>query len=341
MKFSVKHALGTYEVHCEKGALSHIGDFFDLNRRALIVTDSGVPKEYAEAVAGAAKNPVILTVSEGEESKSLRTMEMLCEKMLKEGFTRADCVVAVGGGVVGDLACFAAASYMRGIDFYNFPTTVLSAVDSSVGGKCGVNFAGAKNILGAFYQPKAVVFDVDTLKTLPARQINAGLAEAIKMAATFDASLFETFEKEEITPLLYEELIFRAVRLKAKIVECDEREGGLRKTLNFGHTLGHAIEAAGNMELLYHGECVALGMLPFTAEAVYPRLLAVLKKFNLPTSIPFPIEKALPYLTYDKKWGKGAVDCIFVPEIGKFEIKPLTKEELLATVSTAKVRFKD
>ncbi len=341
MKFSVQHALGTYEVHCERGALSHIGDFLDLDRRALIVTDAGVPREYAEAIAKATTSPVIFTVCEGEESKSLCVYEALCDKMLKEGFTRADCVVAVGGGVVGDLACFAASSYMRGIDFYNVPTTVLSAVDSSVGGKCGVNFSGAKNVLGAFYQPKSVVFDANVLKSLPNRQICAGLAEAIKMAATFDAPLFEAFENEEITPALYETLIFRAVQLKARIVECDEREGGLRKTLNFGHTLGHAIEAAGNLQTLYHGECVALGMLPFCSETVYERLYRVLKKFDLPTSLPFEIEKALPYLAYDKKWGRATVDCIFVSEIGKFEIKPLTKDALLSVVLNSKNRFKD
>ncbi len=340
MNFSVKHALGTYEVVCERGALSHIGDFFNLNRRVLIVTDNGVPAQYAEAVAKASEKPVIFTVASGEESKSLHVMEKLCQRMLKEGFTRGDCVVAVGGGVCGDLACFAAASYMRGIDFYNFPTTVLAAVDSSVGGKCGVNLAGAKNILGAFYQPKAVVFDADVLKTLPNRQIRAGLAEAIKMAATFDAPLFETFEKEKITQELYETLIFRAVQLKARVVECDEREGGLRKTLNFGHTLGHAIEAAGDMKALYHGECVALGMLPFCSEAAYERLFSVLKKFDLPTALPFEMEQALPYLSYDKKWGRGTVDCIFVPKIGSFEIRPLTKEELLTTVAAAKNRFK-
>lgn len=339
MQFFVRHALGSYNVYCERGALSHIGDYFALDRRVLIVTDTGVPKEYAEAVAACCKLPTVITVREGEESKSISTLETLCETMLEKGFTRSDCVVAVGGGVVGDLGGFAASVYMRGIDFYNVPTTVLSAVDSSVGGKTGVNFHGVKNILGAFYQPKGVLFDRNVLKTLPARQISAGLAEAIKMAMTFDASLFEAFESDVINDALYESLIFRAVQLKAAIVEKDEREGGLRKTLNFGHTFGHAVEAAGELGLLQHGECVALGMIPFCSEKVYKRLMPVLKRLNLPTNLPFDMDRAMPYLTHDKKWGKGGVDCIFVSEIGSFEIKTLSKEELIQTIIDAKKRF--
>ena len=219
MQFSVQHALGSYTVYCERGALAHIGDYFALDRRVLIVTDTGVPAEYAKTVAKSCSSPIILTVHEGEDSKSLETLSVLCKTMLENDFTRSDCVVAVGGGVVGDLACFAASAYMRGIDFYNVPTTVLSAVDSSVGGKSGVNFEGVKNILGAFYQPKGVLFDADVLKTLPPRQISAGLAEAIKMALTFDASFFETFESGEVNDALYESLIFRAVQLKAAVVE--------------------------------------------------------------------------------------------------------------------------
>lgn len=339
MQFSVRHALGSYTVYCERGALAHIGDYFSLDRRVLIVTDAGVPEEYAKTVAKSCSSPIILTVKEGEESKSLETLSVLCKTMLENDFTRSDCVVAVGGGVVGDLACFAASAYMRGIDFYNVPTTVLSAVDSSVGGKSGVNFEGVKNILGAFYQPKGVLFDADVLKTLPPRQISAGLAEAIKMALTFDASFFEIFESGEVSDALYESLIFRAVQLKAAVVEKDEREGGLRKTLNFGHTFGHAVEAAGELGLLYHGECVALGMIPFCSQKVYERLLPVLKRFHLPTDLPFEAEKAFSYLAHDKKWGKNGVDCIFVPEIGSFEIKKLTKEELFDTIKKAKSRF--
>ena len=165
----------------------------NLNRKVLVVTDSGVPEEYSSIIVDAAKEPVLVTLPEGEGSKTLDSFGMLCRRMLDEGFTRRDCVVAVGGGVCGDMAGFAAASYMRGIDFYNVPTTVLSQVDSSIGGKTAIDFGGYKNIVGAFYPPRAVLIDPDTLKTLPARQISNGLSEAVKMALTSDEELFQIF----------------------------------------------------------------------------------------------------------------------------------------------------
>ena len=170
-----------YDIVLERGALSRAGELLNLNRHVLIVTDEGVPAEYARSVAAQSKDAVIVTVAEGEGSKSFATLEMLCRKMLEHSFTRTDCVVAVGGGVVGDLAGFAAASFMRGIDFYNIPTTVLSQVDSSIGGKVAINLDHIKNIVGAFYQPKRVLIDPDVLKTLPRRQIVNGLAEAVKI----------------------------------------------------------------------------------------------------------------------------------------------------------------
>ena len=261
-----------YDIVLERGALSKIGEYLDLDRRVLVVTDEGVPSEYAEAVARASKRPTVVTVKQGEGSKSFSTLEELCRVMLKNGFTRNDCVVAVGGGVVGDLSGFAAASYMRGIDFYNIPTTVLSEVDSSIGGKVAVNLDNVKNIVGAFYQPQKVVIDPDTLKTLPKRQIANGLAEAVKMGLTSDKELFNIFEKGSVDESL-EEIIERSLLVKKKVVEQDEKETGLRKILNFGHTVGHGIESEAELSGLYHGECVALGMLPMCGDAVRERLL--------------------------------------------------------------------
>ena len=191
MKLTVELSEKSYDIIIERGALKKIGDLLPLGRRVLVVTDSGVPSEYAKTVADAAKDGYILTLPQGEENKNLGSFELILSALLEHSFTRTDCVVAVGGGVVGDMAGFAAACYMRGIDFYNIPTTLLSEVDSSIGGKTAVDYKGVKNIVGAFYQPKRVVIDPDTLKTLSARHISAGLAEAIKMAATSDAELFE------------------------------------------------------------------------------------------------------------------------------------------------------
>ena len=196
MIIPVKTSQGSYDIVLERGSLKRAGELLNLKRRVLVVTDSGVPKEYAEAVASGAKKATILTIKEGEQSKNIEVYAEILKALVENGLTRTDCVVAVGGGVVGDLSGFAAASFMRGIDFYNIPTTVLSQVDSSIGGKTAIDFMGLKNIVGAFYPPKKVIIDPDTLKTLPARQISNGLCEAVKMAATSDRELFELFEKE-------------------------------------------------------------------------------------------------------------------------------------------------
>ena len=184
----------SYDIFVGHGLLSHAGEYFNLARRVFIVTDDGVPGEYAKKIADCAAVAKIVTVPSGEGSKSIEVYSRLLSEMSEFGLTRTDCAVAVGGGVVGDLTGFAAASYMRGIDFYNVPTTLLSQVDSSIGGKCAVNHAGVKNIVGAFHQPRGVIVDIDTLKTLPERQIFAGLAESVKMALTSDKELFSIIE---------------------------------------------------------------------------------------------------------------------------------------------------
>ena len=270
----------SYDIIVERGILEKAGAQLNLERRVLVVTDTGVPAEYAETLSRQCKTPVICTVETGEESKSIETFSKLLQVMLDNGFSRKDCVVAVGGGVVGDLSGFAASAYMRGIDFYNIPTTLLSQIDSSIGGKTAVNFGGIKNIVGAFYQPKKVLIDPDLLKTLPDRQISNGLAEAIKMALTSDSELFEIFEKKNIEESI-DEIIIRSLNIKKGVVEQDEKESGLRKILNFGHTVGHGIESSGNLTELYHGECVALGLIPMCSESIRPRVIEVLKKSKL------------------------------------------------------------
>ena len=325
-------ALGdrSYEVRVERGCLRRAGELLDLDRRVLIVTDEGVPAKYAEAVAAASREAVLVTVPQGEGSKSLATLEELLLTMLRHGFTRSDAVCAVGGGVPGDLAGFAAACFMRGIDFYNVPTTVLAQVDSSVGGKTAVNLGGVKNIVGAFHQPKAVLIDADTLSTLSQRDVSAGLAEAVKMGLIADAALFELFERED--PMAHiEEIIFAALREKTRVVASDEREQGLRKCLNFGHTVGHGIESAA-AGALRHGECVAIGMLPMCAPALRPRLRAALEGLGLPVSCHYDPETVLAASLHDKKAGAGGVDCVLVDAPGAFRLEKLTPEQLRARI---------
>ena len=312
---------GGYPIYIERGALDRVGELFSLERRVLVVTDKGVPADYAKRVAAQCKYAHVVTVDEGEGSKSFDVLQLLLDTMLQNGFGRTDCVVAVGGGVVGDLSGFAASVFMRGIDFYNIPTTVLSQVDSSIGGKVAINFGGVKNIIGAFHQPRTVIIDANVLATLPKRQIANGLAEALKMALTSDAELFELFERGEAVEKI-DTVIERSLRIKKSIVEQDEKESDLRRILNFGHTLGHGIEAASGGEL-YHGECVALGMIPMCAPDVRVRLIAILQSLELPTKVEGDLETVLHFTTHDKKCEGDAINAVFVDEIGSCRIEKM------------------
>ncbi len=318
----------SYDIVVERGILARAGEHLNLKRRVLIVTDSGVPQSYAETVAKQCKEPVICNVKSGEGSKSLEVFGILLQKMLENGFSRKDCVVAVGGGVVGDLSGFAASAYMRGIDFYNIPTTLLSQIDSSIGGKTAINFGNVKNIVGAFYQPKKVLIDPDVLNTLPKRQISNGLAEAIKMALTSDSELFDIFEKEDIKEKL-DEIIIRSLVIKKNVVEKDEKESGLRKILNLGHTIGHGIESSENMSELYHGECVALGLIPMCDEKIRPKVIEILKKCNLYNVIEFDWDKITEAAFHDKKADGEFVTVTIVPDVGSFELKTMKCSEVI------------
>lgn len=322
----------SYDIIVERGVLAKANQYLNLNRRVLIVTDTGVPAVYAKALAEQCKDSVIRTVETGEASKSLEVFGQLLQTMLDHGFSRKDCVVAVGGGVVGDLSGFAASAYMRGIDFYNIPTTLLSQIDSSIGGKTAINFGGVKNIVGAFYQPKKVLIDPDLLKTLPPRQIANGLAEAIKMSLTSDKALFELFENQDVESSL-DEIIIRSLNIKKSVVEQDEKESGLRRILNFGHTVGHGIESSEGMSELYHGECVALGMLPMCGEEIRPRVVEVLKKCNLYRKPEYDWDKVAEAAFHDKKADGNKVTVTLVNDAGSFELKTM---ECLEVIELAK-----
>ena len=320
-----------YDINIGCGLLDRAGELFDLDRRVLIVTDAGVPREYSERVLRACREGEIITVGEGESSKSIECFARLCERLIEMDMTRSDCLVAVGGGVVGDLTGFVAASYMRGIDFYNIPTTLLSQVDSSIGGKTAINLGGVKNIVGAFYQPKGVIIDPLLLGTLPRRQLLSGLAESIKMALTSDEELFGLIEGGDIDDII-EEIIIRSLKIKQAVVEADERESGLRRILNFGHTLGHAIESQENMGGLYHGECVAIGMTAVCSESVRARLVPLLKRVGLPYSYDGNLEEALKYVSHDKKCEGERVSVVFVDRIGECRIVKMNTEAFCALV---------
>lgn len=320
----------SYDIIVERGVLAKACSHLNLSRKVLVVTDDGVPTQYAQCASQQCSFSHIVTVPQGEKSKSIEVYEQLLKAMLSLGFTRGDCVVAVGGGVVGDLAGFVAASYMRGVDFYNIPTTVLSQIDSSIGGKVAVNLGGIKNIVGAFYQPKKVLIDPDVLFTLPPRQISNGLSEAVKMALTSDAKLFELFETCDALANI-DEIITSSLNIKKNVVEQDEKETGLRKILNFGHSIGHGIES--QLSSLYHGECVALGMIPMCSPDVRARLLKVLAKLSLPTTASFDADKVVEAMTHDKKVSAGRLTAVFVENIGNYVMKDITCESLKADLN--------
>ena len=325
----VKTNTWNYDIVLEPGAIKNAGELLNLNRRVLVVTDSGVPAQYAETVAAQCGEAAIVTIPQGEQSKCFDELRHLLSEMLDKSFTRGDCVVAVGGGVVGDLSGFAASCYMRGVDFYNIPTTLLSQVDSSIGGKTAIDFGGVKNIVGAFYQPKKVIIDPEVLETLSRRQLMAGLAEAIKMAATNDAELFELIENSADLTADLPQIIYRALMIKKNVVEQDPRETGLRKVLNFGHTIGHAVESF-NAGKLLHGECVALGMIPMSGDNAAARIKSVLEKYGLPSKIGQSAEELMPFLKHDKKMASDGIAAVIVDEIGSFRLCRMSADEILS-----------
>lgn len=327
MNLQVNLGARSYEIVIERGCLGKAGEYLNLDRKVLVVTDTGVPAAYARTVAGACREAVICTVEQGEEHKTLQSLEKLLSAMLAAGFSRKDCVVAVGGGICGDLSGFAAASYMRGIDFYNIPTTVLSQVDSSIGGKTAVNLNGIKNAVGAFYQPRKVLIDADVLKTLPRRQVSAGLAEALKMAVTFDEDLFRLFEEGDVDGNI-EKIIEQSLKIKKDVVEKDEKEQGLRKALNFGHTIGHGIESQALDGSLFHGECVAIGMLPMCSPDIRDRLLSIYEKMHLPSSCHMDLEAVCRSMMHDKKAESGKITVIETDRIGTFRMRKADASEL-------------
>lgn len=324
MIISVSTRDGEYPIYLERGGLSRASQLFKLDRKCMIVTDDGIPTEYVDTLSRQCKDPVVFVIPQGERSKSLDSFEAILGKMLSSGFTRTDCVVALGGGVVGDLAGFVASAFVRGVDFYNVPTTVLSQVDSSIGGKVAVNFMGLKNMVGAFYPPKGVLIDPETLKTLPRRQIASGLAESVKMAMTFDEEFFCLLEEKDPMENL-DVVIEKSLLAKKTVVEKDEREAGLRKVLNFGHTLAHAIESESHKtsDPLTHGESVALGMIPMCAPSERARLVAVLKKLGLPTQWQGDPSQLTEAMRHDKKMTGDAISVVRVDKIGSFRLEKI------------------
>ena len=334
MKLTMQLKSRSYDIILKAGCLANLHQFTNVqNRKVFVLTDSGVPAQYARTVADQCPDSTIYTVPRGEGSKCLKVYGQVLQAMLDFGMGRRDLLVAVGGGVVGDLGGFCAASYMRGIDFVNCPTTTLAQVDSSIGGKTAIDLGPTKNIVGAFWQPKVVLVDFDTLATLPRRHMVNGLAEALKTALIGDPQLFALFEKGAPEEHI-EQIVYRSLKFKKKIVEQDEREGGLRACLNFGHTIGHGIGAGRGIRGrrtsgLYHGECVALGMLPMIEDpALLKRVRAVYRSLGLPARAGANKARVLEYMQHDKKTNGDKITVIKCPGLGCWRAEVLPTSEL-------------
>lgn len=320
--------------------------------KVCIVTDSNVEPLYAQAVKNELEKVcascVVFSFPAGEESKNLDTVRDLYEFLIQQHIDRKDTLVALGGGVVGDLTGFAAATYLRGVSFVQIPTTLLSQVDSSVGGKTGVDFSKYKNMVGAFYMPKLVYMNLDTLHSLPERQFYAGMGEVLKSALIKDGTfygwiinnLYEIYEKDQEVLRL---MVYNCCNIKRQVVEKDPEEKGERALLNFGHTIGHAIEKAKGFELM-HGECIALGMVAASFIAYKRQLLSFdeyyeIRDMFVPFNLPITIEdidpqEILRLTKSDKKMENGSLKFILLKKIGKAYIDTtVTDEELLMGIN--------
>ncbi len=318
--------------------------------KILIVTDENVNKYYSDICieqlekSGFEVHKHVLIP--GEENKTLEAVYGIYQKLVEHRFDRTDTLVALGGGVVGDITGFAAATYMRGINFVQVPTTLLSQADSSVGGKTGVDFDGHKNLVGAFYQPKLVFINVHTIKTLPKREVSAGLAEVIKHGFIIDAEYCEYIKENAEKIFNYDENVLQYLAkkncsIKGSVVEVDEKESDLRAILNFGHTIGHAIETVQNFELL-HGECVAIGIvgafrlalyLGVVNEGVVENVKEILLKLELPVSLPgLDVEKVYSHIFYDKKVKDNILKFVLPRRIGEVFQCNIEDSELIKKV---------
>jgi len=317
-----------YDIILENGLLSRIDNFIDPTKEIVIITDDNIPTKYLNTIRPLLHNSITLFIPEGEASKSMEMAQLLINQMIDKGITRRCSIIALGGGVVGDLAGFVASIYMRGVDFIQIPTTLLSQIDSSVGGKVGVNTIHMKNAIGSFKQPTMVLIDSSTLQTLPENQINSGIAEIIKYGLIASKPLFKALMKQNIFEDI-DKYILECITIKRDVVLEDEYDNGNRQILNFGHTIGHAIEQYSNYQLL-HGEAVAIGMVKMSVGMSYfEDLLKVLHKYNLPTSYEYDKTEIYKYILTDKKASQDILNIIIVENVGNGYIKPIEISQIL------------
>ncbi len=317
-----------YDIVLERGILSRASKVIRDPGHPFLVSDNGVPEVWRNMLQEQYPESTMYVFEQGEGSKCMDTYQKILTAMLENHVSRNDTVIALGGGVAGDLAGFCAATYMRGIRYINIPTTSLAQIDSSIGGKTAVDMCGIKNCVGAFWQPCQVLIDPDTLSTLDKRQLHAGLAEAVKAGLIRDPGLFEIFEHSDYMDHI-DEIIERSLIVKKNVVENDEREAGERKLLNFGHTYGHAYESFYDLNTYLHGECVAMGMMTVLKnEEIRERLKKVLEKLELPLACDADREKICELIRSDKKADHDTVTIVQVDKVGEGHLEKWSQDDI-------------
>ncbi len=340
MKTIHVNASTSYDIMIERGALGRCGEILSgmlKTRKAAIITDDIVDRLYGNAAAESLKKNGFsickFVFPNGEASKTGKTLFSIYEFLCENGITRSDCIIALGGGVVGDISGYAAATFLRGLKYIQIPTTLLAQIDSSVGGKTAIDLPWGKNLVGAFKQPECVICDPDTLSTLKEAILSDGMAEAIKYGMIRDKELFELIASHDIGNVteVIDDIIYKCVSIKRDVVENDEFDTGERMILNFGHTLGHAVESHYNYETYTHGSAVAIGMYMISSRSCSPEITEALeqclKAYKLPISCNADIRKLVPLCSNDKKRTSSDIHFIVCEEIGKAQIKTLTFEE--------------
>ena len=315
-QLSVKSHQGAYDVLIESGLLKKLRQYINPERFYVIIADDMIPIDYVNDVKNACPDHLLIRFPAGEMSKSLFEFSRIIDIMVKHNIRKDAVIVALGGGVTGDLSGFIASVYSRGLDFIQIPTTLLSQIDSSVGGKVAINTTDAKNIIGSIYPPKQVFIDSLTLNTLDKRQINAGMAEMIKYGMIADKAFFEKIKNEDPSQD-WDYYIHKSLEIKKRYVEADEFDNSIRQSLNFGHTIGHALETYYEYKKYLHGEAIAIGMVQIlTNPQIKKELIECLKKYNLPTSDPVSFDELKVYINRDKKGRKDLLKIVDVTEIG-------------------------
>ena len=317
----------SYDVHIQKGLLFNVDKFISPKKEIVIITDNNIPKEYINILKDKLNVTFTIVLDAGEGLKCFTQVDSVINELLSKNIPRSVTLVALGGGVIGDLTGFIASIYMRGVDFIQIPTSLLAQVDSSVGGKVGINTNSMKNAVGSFYQPLVVLIDPNTLETLEDRHFNNGMAELIKHGVIAGKTLFkELLDKNPKDNI--EELIYQSVTIKRDVVIQDVEDKGIRQLLNFGHTIGHALEQHSKYKLL-HGESIAIGMSLMAKGTPYEEdLLTIFRKFNLPTTHDYDIEDLYKYILTDKKVFEGQLNHIVVEEIGNAFVKTMSVENI-------------